>query len=70
MPRSGLLLNNTMFVFFVVALVAMEVLASSLIATAAHVSGLVSGLIMALLVVAFYRLVLKREVMGKSALRE
>lgn len=70
MPRSGLLLNNTMFVFFVVALVAMEVLASSLIATAAHVSGLVSGLIMGLLVVAFYRLVLKREVMGKSALRE
>lgn len=69
MPRSGLLLNNTMFVFFVVALVAMEILASSLIATAAHASGLVSGLVVGLLVVAFYRLVLKREVMGKSVVR-
>ena len=65
MPRSGLLLNNSMFVFFVVALVAMEILASSIIATAAHVSGLLSGIVMGVLVVLVYRLILKREVMGK-----
>ncbi len=70
MPRSGLLLNNSMFVFFVVALVLMEILASSLIATAAHASGLVSGIAIGLLVVAIYRFGLKREVMGKRRWRE
>ncbi len=66
MPRSGILMNNSMFLFFVVALVVMEIVAGSWIATAAHVSGLLSGLIIGLFVVAFYKFVLKRSAMGKS----
>lgn len=66
MPRSGILMNNSMFVFFVVALVLMEIFAGSWIATAAHVSGLLTGLIVGLLAVAYYRVVLKRTAMGKS----
>ena len=66
MPRSGILMNNSMFVFFVVALVLMEIFAGSWIATAAHVSGLLTGLIIGLLAVTYYRVVLKRTAMGKS----
>lgn len=66
MPRSGILMNNSMFLFFVVALVVMEIVAGSWIATAAHVSGLLTGLIIGLFVVVFYKVVLKRTAMGKS----
>ena len=66
MPRSYLLINSRMFVFFVVALVLMEIFASSLIATAAHVGGLVSGLAVGLLVVVYYRKVLKQDVVGSA----
>jgi GlpG protein len=55
-PRSGVMLNSSMFGFFVAALVIMEVFASSWIATAAHVGGLVSGLALGLIVAAFFRL--------------
>ena len=66
MPHSYLLLNNSMFVFFVVALILMEVIASSWIATAAHVGGLVSGLLIGVAMVLYYRLVLGRQVIGRA----
>jgi len=65
MPRSYLMLNNSMFVFFVIALILMELVAGSWIATAAHVGGLVSGLILGVAVVLYYRLVLGRSVVGR-----
>ena len=64
MPRSYLILNNRMFVVFVIALILMELVASSWIATAAHVGGLVSGLLLGILMVIYYRMVLKQEVVG------
>lgn len=66
MPRSRLLLNNGMFVFFVIALVLMELLAGSFIATAAHVGGLLSGLVLGLAVVVYYRTVLNRAAISRS----
>ncbi|MDP6414258.1 MAG: rhomboid family intramembrane serine protease, partial [Gammaproteobacteria bacterium] len=66
MPRSYLLLNNTMFAFFIVALVLMEIIASSWIATAAHMGGLLSGLLVGMAVVFYYRLILKREIIGRQ----
>ena len=66
MPYSYLLLNNSMFVFFVAALILMEVIASSWIATAAHVGGLVSGLLIGVAMVLYYRLVLGRQVIGRA----
>ncbi len=65
MPRSHLLISNSMFIVFVIALIAMEVLASSWIASAAHVGGLISGLVFAVIVVIFYRLILKRSAIEK-----
>lgn len=67
MPRSRLLLNNSMFVFFVIALVLMELLAGSFIATAAHVGGLLSGLLLGLVIVAYYRLVLNRAAISRQS---
>lgn len=58
MPRSPLLINNRMFVVFVIALVAMEVFASSWIASAAHAGGLVAGLALGAAAVLLYRFVL------------
>ena len=66
MPRSYLLINTNMFVFFVAALVLMEIIGSSWIATAAHVGGLISGLIIGVATVLFYRTVLKRDVVGAN----
>ena len=66
MPRSYLLINTNMFIFFVIALVLMEVIASSWIATAAHVGGLVSGVAIGIATVLFYRLILHRDVVGKN----
>ena len=64
MPRSNLLINNKMFVVFVIALVAMEFLASSLIASAAHLGGLVAGLVAGVVVVGLYRFALGRAAIG------
>ena len=66
MPRSYLLINTNMFIFFVIALVLMEVIASSWIATAAHVGGLVSGMAIGIATVLFYRLILHRDVVGEN----
>lgn len=66
MPRSYLLINTNMFIFFIVALILMEIVAGSWIATAAHVGGLLAGLLIGLLTVLYYRQVLKREVVGRS----
>ena len=65
MPRSQLLINNKMFVVFVIALIVMEVLASSWIASAAHAGGLLAGLGMAVLVVILYRFLLSRDSIGR-----
>lgn len=66
MPRSSLLINTNMFVFFVVALVLMEVIASSWIATAAHIGGLLSGLVIGLGVVMYYRIVLQKTMISRN----
>lgn len=66
MPSSRLMLNNTMFVFFVIALVLMEVFAGSWIATAAHVGGLVSGLLIGLGMVLIYRHLLGRQTISRQ----
>ena len=65
MPRSNLLINNKMFVVFVIALIAMEVVASSWIASAAHLGGLVAGLIAGTGVVGLYRFALGRGSIGR-----
>ena len=67
MPRSQLMLNNTMFVAFIVLMVLMEVFAGSYVATAAHVGGLVSGLLLGIVVVTYYRAVLHRSSIGRGA---
>jgi GlpG protein len=64
MPRSKLEIDNKMFIVFVVFLVVMEVLAGSWIASAAHLGGLVSGLILGITIVTVYRLLLKREIIA------
>ena len=69
MPRSNLQIRGSMFAVFVAALVLMEVLASSWIATAAHVGGLLSGLLLGLAVAGIYRLVLKRSSIEGSVSR-
>lgn len=66
MPRSRLMLNNSMFLVFVVAMVLMEVFAGSFIATAAHVGGLVSGLVLGLLVVSYYRGILHQATISRK----
>lgn len=65
MPRSNLLINTKMFVVFVIALIAMEVVASSWIASAAHLGGLVAGLMLGIGVVGLYRFVLGRGSIGR-----
>ena len=64
MPKSYLSLNSNMLVFFVVALVGMEILASSLVATAAHVGGLLSGLVLGGGVVFYNRYVIHQSAVG------
>ena len=43
--KKNIVITNNLFIFFIVSLVLMEIFASSWIATAAHVGGLLSGLI-------------------------
>lgn len=64
MPRSRLLLNNSTFVVFVIALIVMELVASSWIASAAHVGGLLMGVLLGILVVVYYRFFLHRDLIG------
>lgn len=64
MPHSRLQLNNSTFVVFVVALVLMEVLASSWIASAAHVGGLVMGLLLGVGMVVYYRWIRRQDHLG------
>lgn len=65
LPQTRLLLNNSTFVIFVVALIIMELLASSWIASAAHAGGLVSGVVLGLLMVVYYRYFLRRGAICK-----
>jgi GlpG protein len=65
MPRSNLLITSNVFVVFVIALIVMELVASSWIASAAHVGGLISGLVFGVMVVMVYRFVLKQTVINK-----
>ena len=65
MPRSNLLLRNSMFAIFVIALVMMEFFASSWIASAAHLGGLVGGLVLGVGSVVYYRFILKREMISR-----
>ncbi|MEQ8952665.1 MAG: hypothetical protein RL120_00930 [Gammaproteobacteria bacterium] len=58
------MISNQMFVAFIVILVAMELLAGAWIATAAHVGGLVSGLLLATCIVFIYRILLQRPYIG------
>jgi GlpG protein len=67
MPRSHVQITNGMFGVFVLALVLMEVFASSWIASAAHLGGLLAGLLLGLLAVAIYRFVLGRSVVGPGS---
>lgn len=61
MPKSYLMINNSMFVVFVIALIAMEFVAGSMIASAAHLGGLVTGLLFGFITVLVYRRVLRRD---------
>lgn len=65
MPRSYMLLNNSMFFFFVAALIVMELVAGSVIASAAHLGGLLSGLLIGIGSVFYYRFILKRETISR-----
>ena len=65
MPRSNLLINNKMFMVFVVALIAMEIIASSWIASAAHLGGLAAGLVAGLVLVAHNRFAFGRRPMDE-----
>ena len=65
MPLSRVDLNNTMFAAFVVIMVLMEIFAGSYVATAAHVGGLIAGLLLGLVVVAYYRYVLHQSTISR-----
>lgn len=64
MPKSYLSLNSNMFVFFLVALVAMEIFASSYVATSAHIGGLFSGLVLGGGGVIYNRYILRKSAIG------
>lgn len=66
MPKSYIVLSPNMMTFFVVALVAMEVLASSMVATGAHIGGLLAGLVLGAVAVLINRVLLKKEAVGSQ----
>ena len=55
-PKRLVIINNNLFIFFVISLVLMELFASSWIATAAHLSGLLSGLVLGVCLTIFNRM--------------
>ena len=63
-PRTGLMLTNNMFVIFIVALFLMEFFASSMIATAAHAGGLISGIALGAVTVIYYRFYRRQDMLG------
>ena len=65
LPYSGFFISTKMFIAFLVGLVFMELFASSTIATAAHVGGLLSGLAAGVIFAAYYRFVRKADLVGK-----
>lgn len=69
MPKSYLLLSPNMLGFFILALVVMELIASSLVATGAHVGGLLSGVVLGLIVVVVNRLLLNKSAVGSPPVR-
>jgi GlpG protein len=69
MPRSYLALNRNLLTFFVMALIAMELFASSMIATAAHVGGLVSGLVLGGAAVLVAKMIFKATAVGTKPAR-
>jgi len=54
LPGSRLMINHSMFLVFIVAMVLMEIFASSWIATAAHAGGLAMGVLLGAIFVVFY----------------
>ncbi|MFK7863949.1 MAG: rhomboid family intramembrane serine protease [Pseudohongiellaceae bacterium] len=69
MPKSYLVLTPNMMTFFVLALVLMEVFASSMVATGAHVGGLLAGLVLGIFVVLINRFVLQTAAVGNPPRR-
>ena len=65
LPNSGLLISTKMFVAFVAGLVLMEIFASSSIATAAHIGGLLSGLLLGVIFAAYYRFFRRTDLLGR-----
>jgi GlpG protein len=66
LPNSGLLISTKMFIAFVVGLVLMEIFASSSIATAAHIGGLLSGLLLGVIFAVYYRFFRKTDLLGRQ----
>lgn len=60
-PGKRLMINESLFVVFMIALVLMEVLAGSMIASAAHLGGLVAGLLAGAAMYLKFRLTASRE---------
>ena len=54
--KKNMVITNNLFIFFIVSLVLMEIFASSWIATAAHVGGLLSGIIIGAIYIFLSRL--------------
>ena len=65
LPNSGLLISSKMFIAFVVGLLLMEAFASYSIATAAHLGGLFSGLMLGVIFAVYYRFVRKMDLLGR-----
>tara|TARA_S200000501_G_C20767910_1_gene719173 strand:+ start:252 stop:1181 length:930 start_codon:yes stop_codon:yes gene_type:complete len=65
LPNSGLLISTKMFIAFVAGLILMETFASSSIATAAHVGGLFSGLMLGVTFAVYYRFVRRVDLLGR-----
>ena len=65
LPNSGLFISTKMFLAFVMGLVLMETFASSSIATAAHLGGLLSGLMLGVIFSVYYRFVRRMDLLGR-----
>ena len=65
LPNSGMLISTKMFIAFVAGLVLMEIIASSSIATAAHIGGLLSGLLLGVIFAVYYRFFRRADLLGR-----